>query len=429
MKMFFKKSISLFLAVLMVFSVGSFALAEDAAPENGNDSAAFTAEDFLTTKGMKVYNQNGEEVKLKGVNLGSWLIWEDWLTPYDGVEKNKDGVTDHMQVVDKLTERFGVQKAYELMNTYMDNWITEYDLDQIKALGFNSVRVPFWYRNFYYDDNGTKILDKDGNWDFSRLDWVVEECSKRGIYVVLDMHGAVGYQSDAPHNGKLDSCHLYDKTEQGEKYRKLTAELWTAIAERFRGNPAVAMYDLLNEPGCEVEKPGITRRINNEKMYSILYDAVRAVDPEHIITLECIWTAAALPHAWVKGWKNVVYQVHFYQNSDFIFTAFCVLTRIYHFGTPLMMGEFYPLKKTTWKNCFKTLNKLDFGWFLWTYKAANHGMWNSDWCLFGMKDGFERANVSEDSYEEIARKWGECLRTRDNFQNTGHYEKNVKDFL
>lgn len=429
MKMFFKKSLSLFLAVLMVFSVGSFALAEDAAPENGNDSAAFTAEDFLTTKGMKVYNQKGEEVKLKGVNLGSWLIWEDWLTPYDGVEKNKDGVTDHMQVVDKLTERFGVQKAYELMNTYMDNWITEYDLDQIKALGFNSVRVPFWYRNFYYDDNGTKILDKDGNWDFSRLDWVVEECSKRGIYVVLDMHGAVGYQSDAPHNGKLDSCHLYDKTEQGEKYRKLTAELWTAIAERFRGNPAVAMYDLLNEPGCEVEKPGITRRINNEKMYSILYDAVRAVDPEHIITLECIWTAAALPHAWVKGWKNVVYQVHFYQNSDFIFTAFCVLTRIYHFGTPLMMGEFYPLKKTTWKNCFKTLNKLDFGWFLWTYKAANHGMWNSDWCLFGMKDGFERANVSEDSYEEIARKWGECLRTRDNFQNTGHYEKNVKDFL
>lgn len=429
MKMFFKKSLSIFLAVLMVFSVGSFALAEDAAPENGNDSAAFTAEDFLTTKGMKVYNQKGEEVKLKGVNLGSWLIWEDWLTPYDGVEKNKDGVTDHMQVVDKLTERFGVQKAYELMNTYMDNWITEYDLDQIKALGFNSVRVPFWYRNFYYDDNGTKILDKDGNWDFSRLDWVVEECSKRGIYVVLDMHGAVGYQSDAPHNGKLDSCHLYDKTEQGEKYRKLTAELWTAIAERFRGNPAVAMYDLLNEPGCEVEKPGITRRINNEKMYSILYDAVRAVDPEHIITLECIWTAAALPHAWVKGWKNVVYQVHFYQNSDFIFTAFCVLTRIYHFGTPLMMGEFYPLKKTTWKNCFKTLNKLDFGWFLWTYKAANHGMWNSDWCLFGMKDGFERANVSEDSYEEIARKWGECLRTRDNFQNTGHYEKNVKDFL
>ena len=428
MKRIFKKSLSLFLAVLMIFSVGAFALAEDA-PEEEKESAAFTDDDFLTTKGMKVYNQKGKEIKLKGVNLGSWLIWEDWLTPYDGVEKNEDGVTDHMQVVEKLTERFGEEKAYELMNTYMDNWITEKDLDEIKALGFNSVRVPFWYRNFYYDDNGRKILDKDGNWDFSRLDWVVSECSKRGIYVVLDMHGAVGYQSDAPHNGKLDSCHLFDKTEQGERYRELTAELWTAIAERFRGNPAVAMYDLLNEPGCEVEKPGITRRINNESVYSMLYDAVRKVDPEHIITLECIWTAAALPHAWVKGWKNVVYQVHFYQNSDFIFTAFCVLTRIYHFGTPLMMGEFYPLKRTTWKNCFKTLNALDFGWFLWTYKAANHGMWESDWCLRGMKDGFERANVSEDSYEEIARKWGSVLHTENSFQDSGHYDKNVKDFL
>ena len=29
-------------------------------------------------------------------------------------------------------------------------------------MGFNCVRVPFWYRNFYYDDNGTKILDKNG---------------------------------------------------------------------------------------------------------------------------------------------------------------------------------------------------------------------------------------------------------------------------
>ena len=163
MKPIFKKSLSLFLAVLMIFSVGSFALAEDSAPAQEKETAAFTDEDFLTAKGMKVYNQRGEEVQLKGVNLGSWLIWEDWLTPYDGVEPNKDGVTDHMQVVDKLTERFGEEKAYELMNTYMDNWITEYDLDQIKEMGFNSVRVPFWYRNFYYDDNGRKILDKNGN--------------------------------------------------------------------------------------------------------------------------------------------------------------------------------------------------------------------------------------------------------------------------
>lgn len=428
MKKFLKRTLSLVLAVLTVFSVTAFAFAETEPAETA--SAAFTDEDFLTAKGMKLYNRRGEEVLLKGVNLGSWLIWEDWLSPYDGVEaKNEKGQTDHMQVIDKLTERFGVEKAYELLNTYMDNWITEYDLDEIKSLGFNAVRVPFWFRNFYYDDNGTKILDKDGNWDFSRLDWVVEECSKRGLYVVLDMHGAVGFQSDAPHNGKIGGCGLYDKTEQGERYRELTDELWTAIATRFNGNPAVAMYDLLNEPMCDVNCTEVKRRVNNEFIYTRLYNTVRAVDADHIITVECIWTAAALPHAWVKGWKNVVYQVHFYQNSDFIFTFFCYLTKIYHLGVPMMMGEFYPHKKTTWANCFKTMNNLNFSWFLWTYKAANHGMWNSDWCLRGMKDGFERANVSEDSYEEIARKWGSVLRTENSFQDTGHYDRDVKAYL
>ena len=42
---------------------------------------SFTQEDFLVTKGNKIYNQKGEEVVLRGINLGSWLIQEDWLSP------------------------------------------------------------------------------------------------------------------------------------------------------------------------------------------------------------------------------------------------------------------------------------------------------------------------------------------------------------
>ena len=229
----FRKIISLILAVATVFSVCSFAFAADT---NG-----FTEEDFLTTKGQDIVNQKGEKIRLKGVNLGAWMIWEDWLCPYEES-------LDHYTILEILTERFGEEKAYELMDIYMDNWITEYDLDEIKSMGFNCVRVPFWFRNFYYDDNGRKILDENGEWDFSRLDWVIEECNERKLYVVLDMHGAVGYQSDAPHNGKKGECGLYDDTDQGERYRELTDELWTAIASRYKNEPAVAMYDLLNEP-------------------------------------------------------------------------------------------------------------------------------------------------------------------------------------
>ncbi|MEE1284169.1 MAG: cellulase family glycosylhydrolase, partial [Acutalibacteraceae bacterium] len=312
---------------------------------------------------------------------------------------------------------------------YMDNWITEYDLDEIKKMGFNCVRVPFWFRNFYYDDNGRKILDENGEWDLSRLEWVVSECAERELYVVLDMHGAVGYQSDAPHSGKGHSVGLYADTEQGERYRELTDELWTAIATRFKDEPAVAMYDLLNEPMCDVEATEFERRKNNEMIYTRLYDTIRAVDSEHIITMEAIWTAIALPLAWTKGWENVVYQVHFYNNSNFIFNLFAWFTKFIYSDVPMMMGEFYPHQKTTWDNCFKTLDKANYSWFLWTYKATGHGMWSSDWCLRGSKDGFERVNVDNDSYEEIARKWGECIRTENGFQDSGHYDRDVKEFI
>lgn len=410
----FRRILSLVLAAITVFSVCSFAFAEDA--------KGFTDEDFLMTKGQNIVNQKGEKVLLKGVNLGAWMIWEDWLCPYE------DSL-DHYTVLEILTERFGEEKAYELMDTYMDNWITEYDLDEIKSMGFNCVRVPFWFRNFYYDDKGRKILDENGEWDFSRLDWVIEECDERGIYVVLDMHGAVGYQSDAPHNGKKGECGLYEDTEQGERYRELTDELWTAIASRYKDEPAVAMYDLLNEPMCDVEAGEIERRINNEMIYTRLYDTVRKVDSKHIITMECIWTAIALPQAWLKGWDNVVYQVHFYNNSNFIFNLFAWFTKFVYMDVPMMMGEFYPHQQTTWENCFNTLEKANYSWFLWTYKATGHGMWESDWCIKGSKDGFHRANVRTDSYEEIARKWGECIRTENGFRDSGHYEKNVREHL
>lgn len=433
MKNTFKKSLSVFLAVLMLASCCVFANAETVtSPTFGSKEVTpLTDDDFLSTKGMNIVNRKGEKVYLRGVNLGAWLIWEDWLNPYTGTDENGNTVEnyDNYTVLTKLEERFGQEKAYELMNTYYDNFITEQDFDNIAAMGFNCVRLPFWFRNFYYDDNGTKILDENGEWDFSRLDWAVEQCKKRGLYVVLDMHGAVGYQSDAPHNGKTGANGLYDQTEQGERYRELTDELWTAIATRFKNEPAVAMYDLLNEPMCDVDATEVSRRVKNEYIYTRLYKTVRNVDEDHIITLECIWTAAALPHAYTKGWKNVVYQLHFYQNSNFIFNLFVYLTRIYYLDVPLMMGEFYPLQRTTWNNCFKTMKNCNVNWLMWTYKASNEWMTNCDWCLVCNKDWqVQRANVDTDSFEEIMAKWSDPVRT-ENYQSSGHFENNVSQWL
>ena len=122
-----KKGLSVLLALVMLLlcAVPAFS-ADSASPAKAKP---LTDDDFLTAKGANLVNRRGENVRLKGVNLGAWMIWEDWLNPYEQA-------SDHEEVLSILTERFGEEKAYELMNIYMDNFITDWDLDNIKAMGF-----------------------------------------------------------------------------------------------------------------------------------------------------------------------------------------------------------------------------------------------------------------------------------------------------
>lgn len=407
--------LSTLLATILLCAFPKLAFAE-------NPGRPLTDDDFLSTSGRFLVNRTGETVVLHGVNLGAWLVWEDWLNPYDGA-------ADHHDVLKTLATRFGTKGAYALMDSFCDNFITEYDLDEVAALGFNCVRVPFWYRNFYSDDTGTKILDKDGSWDFSRLDWIVEEAGKRGLYVILDLHGAPGFQNNAPHSGRRNSYGLLRGSAEGELSHRLTNELWAAIAERYCGSPTVAMYDLLNEPLCNVDLLEPWRRLTNEALYDELYSTVRAVDPDHTITLECVWSVFNLPHPRVRNWENVVYQLHFYEESDFTFGLYTNFSRLWRYDIPLYMGEFHPLASATWDFFFETMQEADFSWTLWTYKAATRKQENSGWCLRCSNDPSLRANVDTDSYDQIAHAWGACQRTEASYHDTGHYDAHVKPFV
>lgn len=381
-----------------------------------------TDSDFLHTEGKKLVNKNGQTVSLRGVNLGSWLIHESWMSPIDNSE-------DNITTLEVFTERFGVEKAYELLNIYADNWITENDLDQIAEMGFNCVRVPFWYRNFYYDDKGTKILDDNGEWDFSRLDWVIEESGKRGLYVILDLHGAPGYQNNKDHSGKVGSCGLFKHGEEAEAWRLLTIELWTEIAGRYSGNPVVAMYDLLNEPMCDVESYIEKNNLRTVSLFNRLYKAIRAVDGDHIITMEAIWRLYNLPAPWMMGWSNVVYQLHFYNKTDFGFRLLLFTAQLYPYNVPLYVGEFKSLGSATWDTILGNMNYWNYSWTLWSYKGTGWGAETSDWYLYGGNAGIDRVDVLNDSYEEIARKWGEMIRTENNFVSTGNYENNISSYV
>ena len=398
MKIWMIKAVTLVCAMMMGIPIG---LAEGGLNQAG----------FLKTRGNKLMDQSGKQVLLRGINLGGWLIQEAWMTPLNKPDKGL-GEWDTREAFAK--RGFSQEQILQLFDAYQDAWITENDLGTIASLGMNCVRVPFWYRNFQYEDGSYISADKlDENPGFKRLDWLIDECAKRGIYVILDLHGAPGFQNDDHSGGKSHASQLYDQTPEGEAFRQRTVELWQAIAARYRGNPAVAAYDLLNEPmngfpGWRKSDPTLWR------LYDQIYQGIRAVDPDHIITLEGIWEMANLPNPKDRGWENVLYQTHNYNwKKDEIDRKILDIKDRAHWEVPVYVGEFQ--SGGIWDYALSTYNKNHVSWTTWTYKGTRSSL--ADWFLF--RDvGAPTINPETDSFERILEVWG-GMRTENGF---------VKDF-
>ena len=375
--------------------------------------------DCLKTSGQNIQNARGETVILRGVNLGGWLLQESWMCPNNGEDK----VWGYYDTLETLIERFGDDKAEELLNTYLDNWITVSDLDYLKTLGVNCVRVPFWYRNFQSDDNGTWIRNKKGAIDFSRLDWIVTQCGKRGIYVILDLHGAPGFQSNDHPCGKTNASELFDLTLDGLKFRRQTTELWTEITKHFKGNPAIAAFDLLNEP-----MSGFSEKEKKDcqlwRFYNKLYKAVRAEDPSRMITVEAVWEVENLPNPNLFCWKNIVYQLHIYNGTTTeIDKKISDIKDKAKWNVPVVVGEFQA--GGMWDYTIGAFNDNNLSWLTWTYKGTKTQ--KSDWFLFA--EEIEVVHLQEDSFEQIKTKWGKACRTKPNFVENTELAAILKKFL
>ena len=400
------------MSVTSVLSVCAFA----------DENIAIHNEDALHTEGYKLVNKNGEEVFLKGINLGGWLIMEDWMCPV----ANDD--TGDSYTYSVLSERFGTEKAYELLNIYQDNWIVESDFLNIAQMGFNCVRIPFWYRNFQSDDNGTWILDENGEIDLSRLEWAVEMCRKYGLYAILDLHGANGCQSNSDHCGTSGNMHFFDQNSKGEWYRKQATELWRVIAKRFRGDPAIAMFDLLNEPMSEYY--GIKVHQYYWEFYDMAYDAIRAEDPDRVLTMIGTWSVSNLPDPDDYGWKNVVYQFHQYDKKNSDYTQRIANAWTCYYNVPLFAGEFHPTSENaTLDYAINAYNSNDVSWALWTYKGYNSWAAWADWFCYGSTATDFIVDLKNDSYETIAYKWGEVMQTNSGYFHAGRLFDVAKKYL
>lgn len=249
---------------------------------------------MLHTQGTKWLKADGSQVALKGTNLGNWLINEFWM-----MGQGSAGIDDQCKLEANFDSRFGYAERQRLMQLLRDNWITTRDWDQMQKFGLNVVRLPFIY-SVVEDEMNPRHLRADA-WRY--LDDAIAQAEKRGMYVILDLHGAVGAQGWEQHSGCANK-NLYWSTPA---YQDRTVWLWQQVAGRYKDRAAVAGYSVLNEPWG-------TTADNLAAVVKTLYTAIRAVDPNHVVILpghnSGNITAYGKPSD--QGMSNVAFEMHFY---------------------------------------------------------------------------------------------------------------------
>lgn len=354
----FTKVLSLMLVICFAFG-----LLVTANPTTAR--AAIGASDFLKTSGTVIKNNNGSGsiVNLHGTNLGGWLLEENWMSPLGGV--------DEWTVRQTLTNRFGAATTDSIIAGYQDTWIQASDLDNIKNMGLNFVRVPIYWEN---------LMNRDGSMksdavSFRKLDWLVTQAQQRGIYVLLDLHGVPGNDDGWQSGGRDGVNELWSNTT----YQAWTVQIWQRLATHYKGNPTIAGYDLLNEPVSNNSNLSISQ------MYDRLYKAVRAIDPDHMIYVEAFgyWDNIVSPSTY--GWTNVVYELHNYNwsNTDYNSQSASVnqwfTDIIWHqqnWNIPVFAGEFTLWDfNDLWEKYLSGLDALGVSWTNWTYKVTGGGNW------------------------------------------------------
>ena len=404
-----KKLVSMLLVFAMTFSVAISGKITGITQVSARE--ALGSNDFLKVNGTQIRKQKGtgDIVYLRGTNAGGWLVQEDWMNPTNA--------SDQKTMMTTLANRFGASNRDELVSTYENNYWTTQDFDNCAEMGMSVIRLPFTYMNLC-DDNGNLKSNA-----FDRLDWFVQNCSQRGMYVILDMHGAFGSQNGMDHSGEInDGKQLYYNQSNKDK----TLNLWKKIAEHFKGNPAVAAYDILNEPGI---KAAATYSLHWD-FYNEIYNTIRSKDSNHIIIMESCWDADNLPRPSQYGWTNVAYEYHYYpwsaQNSSdaqkSYFSSKVSDIANHNYGVPTFVGEFTCFEQAEgWKAAMSTFNGQGWHWTTWSYKVTG----NSSWGIYNHNP--EKVDIYNDSADTIKNKWS-AVGTANGWKNDKIYNL-VKPYL
>ena len=316
---------------------------------------------FLRTRGQYMVNEQNDTILPRGVGLGNWLLPEGYMWHFGEAG-------DRPRKIEKIVEELTSPEFNEnFWKEFRLNYITEADIIKVKELGFNSVRPALNARVFMTEGDTAVFIEEN----FALLDSLISWCGKHEIYVILDMHGAPGGQTgqnidDSPNNEpELFMNPIFE--------HRLT-RLWLKLVERYKDNPVVAGYDLLNEP--LPENTGAAEKYKHllEPMYKNLTAKIREIDKKHMIILE--------GYNWSNNWSefgepfddNLVYQFHYYcwSNPDHLNDISYFLQERERLNAPVWVGETGERNPAIYFATAQYFEKNNIGWSFWPWKKIDN---------------------------------------------------------
>ena len=314
---------------------------------------------FLHTEGTQIVNEDGEEILLRGMGLGGWMLMEGYMMQTAGFANAQH------KLKDRIEDLIGETDTEAFFDAWLANHVTKADIDSLKSWGFNSVRLPMHYNLFTLpieqeaNQSVSTWLDKG----FELTDALLSWCAENEMYVILDLHAAPGGQ------GYDEGISDYDPNKpslwESELNRKKTVDLWARIAERYKDEPWVAGYDLINEPNWDIPGNGLLKTL-----YVDITTAIRAVDQNHIIFIEGNWFANDFTNLTPPWDDNMVYSPHKYWSvNDQASIQWVIDIRDQH-NVPIYFGESGENSNVWFREAIKLFEDQNMGWAWWPMKKV-----------------------------------------------------------
>ena len=316
-------------------------------------TSSLLGQGFLHVEDGQIVEGNGEPILLRGFGLGGWLVPEGYMLHNQAWIEGFESPT---QIEDHVEDLVGAETAYEFWESYRQNYVAQVDIDQIAEWGFNHIRVPFHYKQFY-DESGS-----DTPIGYGIIDELISWCEPYNMYIILDMHCAPGGQNGGPISDSDGTARLWLDNENKE----LTIQIWREIADYYSEEILIGGYDLINEP---VLPNGVTTE-EFRQLYVDITDAIREVDTNHILYVEGNWYGTDFTGLTPPWDENMSYSFHKYWGETSLSTIQSYIGMSNQYEIPLWMGESGENSSAWYYEVFKLLEENDIGWNFWTHKKV-----------------------------------------------------------